>query len=505
MTLHRHFIRVAKRMKGKLAIFDKTSGKKLTYSQTLIASLMLMRKLRRYDKGFIGIMLPTGAGSILCSLAALMSGRVPVMVNYSGDAAKNARYAQRKCGFKTILTAKALLDKIECPEVEGMVFMEDVMGSIRPADKIRALVRSKLPTPILEGYIHKGDDDDNVVILFTSGSESDPKAVQLTHRNITSNVISVIDRMELVEDDSFLGNLPLFHVFGITANLWAPLYVGMTVVTNASPIDYRRICEIIREEGLTLVAGTPSFFWGYLRKSEPGDFDSVRMFLAGADKCPDALRKAFIEKQNKVVYEAYGATETSPAVSINAPGMNRPGSIGKPIKGVQVRIEHHITGEDCGAGEQGRILVKGDNIMKGYFDDFEETARRIRHGWYDTGDMGYMDEDGYLWHTGRLKRFTKIGGEMVSLVKVENVLEEFLPEGVECCIVEMPDPMKGARIVAALTEPINEKATLKKMAKKLSNLELPKEFAVLEEFPKMGSGKIDFRITTDKVRELLGR
>jgi acyl-[acyl-carrier-protein]-phospholipid O-acyltransferase/long-chain-fatty-acid--[acyl-carrier-protein] ligase len=503
MTLHRTFIRNAKRLGGKLAIVDRARDKRITYSEALIVSLILAKKFRRYEKGFIGIMIPTGAGAALCSIAALMSGRVPVMINYSGDAAKNAKYAQDKCGFKTIITAKALIEKIGCPEIDGFVYAEELMASISIADKIKGLVTSKLPLSMLEATIHKGKMEDDAVILFTSGSEALPKAVQLTHTNISSNVDSVVDRLSLTEDDLFLANLPFFHVFGITANLWAPLNTGMTMVSYANPIDYRKICEIIKDEKVTLVAGTPSFLLGYLRKSEPGDFDSVRIFLAGADKCPDALRKGYLDKHNKVLFEAYGATETSPAVTVNSPEMNKPGSIGKPIMNVEVRIEHHETGEECATGEQGKILVKGPNIMKGYFDDLEETSRRIRDHWYDTGDMGYMDEDGYLWHTGRLKRFTKIGGEMISLVKVENALEKFLPDEVECCLVEIPDPVKGSRLVAATTTEIDKKAALKHMGKELSNIELPKEFVIIEELPKMGSGKIDFRTTTSIIKEML--
>ena len=503
LTLHRIFIRNAKRLGKKLAIADRARDKRISYSEALIVSLILARKFRRHEKGFIGIMLPSGAGAALCSLAALMSGRVPVMINYSGNAEKNVKHAQDKCGFKTIITARALLEKINCPEMDGFVFAEEMMAGINIADKIKGLITSKLPLSMLESTIHKGKMEDNAVILFTSGSEALPKAVQLTHTNITSNVESVVDRLSLTENDIFLANLPFFHVFGITANLWAPLNTGMTMVSYANPIDYRKICEIIQSEKVTLVAGTPSFLLGYLRKSEPGDFDTVRIFLAGADKCPDSLRKGYQDKHNKVLFEAYGATETSPAVTVNSPEMNRPGSIGKPIKNVKVRIEHHESGEECDTGQQGKILVKGPNIMKGYFDDIEETSRRIRHGWYDTGDMGYLDEDGYLWHTGRLKRFTKIGGEMISLVKVENALEKFLPDDVECCIVEIPDPVKGARVVAATTSEIDKKAALKHMGKELSNIELPKEFVTIEELPKMGSGKIDFRTTTSIVKDML--
>ncbi len=248
---------------------------------------------------------------------------------------------------------------------------------------------------------------------------------------------------------------------------------------------------------------TPSFFWGYLSKSEAGDFSSLRLAVCGADKCPEALREGFIEKHNLVLLEGYGCTETSPCISINSAANNKPGSTGRPLPGVEVKIEHYQNGEACKTGEEGKILVKGDLVMKGYFDDIEETSLHMRSGWYDTGDMGYLDEDGYLWHTGRLKRFTKIGGEMISLVKVENVLEKYLPEDVLCCVVEIPDPTKGAKIIAVVTEQIDENAILKKMAKELPNIALPKQFHLMEDLPKMGSGKIDFRTITDTIKGLI--
>jgi len=197
----------------------------------------------------------------------------------------------------------------------------------------------------------------------------------------------------------------------------------------------------------------------------------------------------------------YGTTEASPVISANTHTQNRPGSVGHPLPRVRVRIEHYETEEECPAGEAGKILVK--NVMKGYFDDFEETSFHLRHGWYDTGDMGLLDDDGYLWHLGRLKRFVKIGGEMVSLVKVENVLEDLLPREVSCCVVEVPDAIKGARIVAVVTERVNEKDILKRMSRNLPNIALPKQFVILEDLPKMGTGKIDFRTITDTVRDML--
>jgi acyl-[acyl-carrier-protein]-phospholipid O-acyltransferase/long-chain-fatty-acid--[acyl-carrier-protein] ligase len=501
MLLHHKFIETAKRLGDKMAIIDRSAGRELTYSRTLIASLILGSEFKKFDKGFIGVMIPTSAGCALTVLGALMSGRVPVMINYSTGADKNCRYAQKKCDFQTIITSKALLKKIDCPHVEGMVYIEDIMASLSTLKKIKAAAISKLPAGVIQKLVAGGDDNDDIVILFTSGSEKDPKAVELTHHNIYSNIVSISERYQLNEKDIFLANLPYFHVFGQTANLWAPFFHGMTMITYANPIDYKKICEIVRDDKPTLMVGTPSFFWGYLRKSEPGDFESLRLMLCGADKCPDALRDAFIEKHNLVLYEAYGVTETSPGISGNAEGLNKSGSVGLPFKDVQVKIIHFQTGEECGVGENGKILVKGEMVMKGYFNDFQETSMHMRKGWYDTGDMGHMDGDGYLWHVGRLKRFVKIGGEMVSLISVENELEKHLPDDVLCCVVDVPDSIKGARIVAALTAEIDEKETLKKMAKDLPKIAMPKIFKVIEDFPKMGSGKIDFRTITDIVRE----
>jgi acyl-[acyl-carrier-protein]-phospholipid O-acyltransferase/long-chain-fatty-acid--[acyl-carrier-protein] ligase len=251
------------------------------------------------------------------------------------------------------------------------------------------------------------------------------------------------------------------------------------------------------------MVGTPSFLWGYLRKSEKGNFESIRLIVSGADKCPDALRNEFLGKHSVTLFEGYGATETSPVISVCTPEHNKPGSVGKVLPDVSVRIENYETGKECKPGEVGRILVKGDLVMKGYLHDFEETSMRIRHGWYDTGDMGYLDTDEFLWHAGRLKRFVKIGGEMVSLVKVEDVLQKLLPENIACSVVEIPDAHKGVRIVAAVTQKVDERRILKLMSEHLPNIALPKQFIVIEELPKMGSGKIDFRGVTEMVQTLL--
>ncbi len=296
MLLHQHFVHIAKEFENKTALVDRTTGKSFTYGRALIASLILADKLRKYDEGFIGIMIPTSAGCALSILGALMSGRTPVMINYSTGAAQNCEYSQKKCAFKTIITSKALLEKINCPKVPGMILIEDILEEVSILDKIKAALRAKLPVERLLKKIHKGEEDDNAVVLFTSGSEKDPKAVLLSHRNISSNLSGISEVFDLNEEDIFLANLPFFHVFGLTANLWLPLYYGMTIVTYANPLDFKNICDIIREEKITFVVGTPIFMWGYLRKSSPGDFASCRIMLTGADKTPDTLREEFLQQ-----------------------------------------------------------------------------------------------------------------------------------------------------------------------------------------------------------------
>lgn len=505
MLLHHEFVKVAKKYSKKMAIIDRTTERRVPFARALIGSLILAKKFKKYKEGYIGVMIPTSAGSFLSILGVLMAGKVPVMINYSTGAADNSKYAQNKCGFKTIITSRALLEKIRCPMVDGMVCIEDIMTEIGIGDKLGAALKSKLSADAICKGFPPAHPDDDVVILFTSGSEKEPKAVELTHTNIGSNVQDAIKVFKLSSDDVIMSMLPLFHVFGQMVDFWLPMLLGSTAVTYANPLDYKTIPKIIKEEKTTMMAGTPIFFAGYVRESSPGDFESLRIIIAGADKTPDWLREAYMEKHGKILLEGYGTTETSPVVSANTYENNAPGSIGKVFPSVQVKITDINTGDKKKPGEEGKILVKGPNVMKGYFDDIEETSLRIENGWYDTGDMGVMDENGFLWHRGRLKRFVKIGGEMVSLVKTESILEELLPEGVSCCVVEIPDSFKGARLVAAVTQKVKEKDLIHQMSKSLPKIAIPKQFIVFDELPKMGSGKVDFRTITDMVKKNLNK
>ena len=504
MILHEQFIKNAKQYSSKMAIIDKTTGRNLTYGKTLIASLILKKKFHRIKEGIIGVMLPNSAGCILTVLAINLAGKIPAMINYSTGAAENCIYAQKLCGFKTIITSRAFLEKIECPEVPGMVCIEDVMKEVTLIDKLKAAVQSKMPTGMILNSVPKKTEDDTAAILFTSGSEKNPKAVQLSHRNFVSNIEGLNDAYKLGPEHKILSMLPLFHVFGFNANFWFFILNGMSAVTYANPLDYKMIPRIIRKEKISLVAGTPVFLAGYYRQGKPGDFESIKILMSAADKTPDWLREGYMEKHGIQIMEAYGTTETSPGISVNTPDAIKPGSIGRPLLGVKMKIVDVNTGEELGDGETGKILVKGDNVMKGYFDDLEQTSLRITNGWYDTGDMGYRDADGFYWHSGRLRRFVKIGGEMVSLVQTEDVLESILPDWVSCCVVEVPHSLKGAQIVAAVTEKIEDMKALKKqLQERLPQIALPKQFIVIPDLPKMGSGKVDFRTITQLVAERL--
>ena len=501
MLQHR-FIDSAISNPDKIAFIDRSTERDISYSQALLASLILARRFGKLERGRIGIMLPTSSGGGLAIIGAVMAGRTPVMINYSTGAEKNCRYAQDSCDFRIIITTKALLEKTGCAHLPEMVFIEDILSSLGKFEKATAFLKSKLPRPLLKRLVGKPNLDLPAVILFTSGSEKEPKVVQLSQRNIISNIDSFSQMMDIYGMDNLLAVLPYFHVFGLTINLWTPMCLGMTTITYANPLEFKTIAKIIREYKPELLVGTPLFLEGYVKQSKAGDFASIKLAVSGADKCPEHLRILYREKHDIEIFEGYGTTETSPVISANPRDRNKPGSIGTPIPGTEIRIQNLDTGADCAVGETGKILVKGDGVMLGYLNDIEESSLRLKSGWYDTGDLGYLDEDGYLWHKGRLKRFVKIGGEMVSLVMVEETMNALTPLEVECCAVELPDSKRGSKIVGVTNTMVDQQDLNKKLSKALPNLALPKKYVHVAEFPRMGSGKTDVRSLTEIVREL---
>ncbi len=502
LQLHQRFIKVAKKLPSHMAVYDQATGKDFTYGRMLIASLILKEHIQKIRGKYVGLMLPTSAGCMLSILGTLFAGKIPVMINYSTGALDNCRYARDKCSFKTVITSKKLLEKLNLEPIDHMIFIEDILTKVTVVDKIKAAMLSKLPYLILKGLVHSGPLSEVSVILFTSGSEKEPKAVQLSHKNILHNADAVPQLVHLDENDVFMAILPLFHVFGLTTNFWIPLLLGSSMVAHPNPLEYQTVSGLVRKYRATFMTATPSFFYGYLQKSDPGDFASLRFAIAGADKLPEKVYEGFQKKHGIAVYEGYGATETSPVISSTYPGVHKLGSVGPPLPGVQVRIQDIHTDRVLGPNEEGKILVKGDMVMEGYLGDYEETSLRIHNGWYDTGDIGVIDSDGYIWHRGRLKRFVKVGGEMVSLVKVEDVLSRLLPEDVICCVVDIPNPTKGADVVAAVANGnFDMKKVLRQLKKELPSIAVPRQFYVIEDIPMMSSGKVNFRQVEKICRE----
>ena len=503
MLLHHKIIQTAKRRSKHLAVKDVFRNIRLSYRKLLIASLMFSRRLKKIEDSYIGIMLPTSAGAIISIIAAYFAGKIPVMINYTTGAKDNIIFAQHKCGFKAVITSRQLLVNIKCPETDGMLFAEDMLESLKPWEKLLAGIKSILPAWLLYRFVASGNEKDTALILFTSGSEREPKGVELSHYNIFSDFTASVEVIDFNQNHLMLAVLPFFHVFGFSAALWMPLAMGMGIITYPNPLDFKNIAKIVRDEKPDILIATPYFLMNYLKQSQPGDMSSLKFLIAGGDKVPDWLHDIFLEQQSIELLEGYGTTETSPVISVNTPGNNKRGSVGRPLPGVEVKIIDVATGQELSTGEEGKILVRGNIVMKGYFDDLEETALKIENGWYETGDMGFLDDEGFLWHCGRLKRFVKIAGEMISLVGIEDALLRHLQPGVDVCVVELPDAKKGAEIVAAVTGDFDEQEIKSILRKTLPPLAIPRHFVVVEELPKMGSGKIDFRSTTKMVQDLL--
>ncbi|MCF7859135.1 MAG: AMP-binding protein [Candidatus Cloacimonetes bacterium] len=502
MQLQTRFILQAKKQGKKIAVYDITSGNDYTYERILIAALILKAKIEPLQGHYFGIMIPTTAGCHISILATLMAGKVPAMINYSTGAIENCEYAREKCALDFVLTSKKLLQKLNLPQQSWFIYIEDILTSITSLDKIKAALLSKMPAALISRYTHQGSMNDNCVILFTSGSEKTPKAVQLTHKNIWHNVSLLPSYLDMRDYEVFGGTLPLFHVFGLTVTFWMPLLTGYSVVAYSNPLEYKVIVDGIRKYRISVLVGTPTFFAGYLKKAQKGDFDSVRIAITGADKLPEKLRLSYLHQHDVKVMEGYGTTETSPVVSVNNFHFCRFGSIGKAVPGAQVKVVDRETGEEIPAGETGKLLVKGDLVMKGYLGDEEETSLHIRNGWYDTGDMAVIDEDGFIWHKGRLRRFIKVAGEMVSLVRTEEALSKFLDEEVNCCVVGVPDDVKGYHVVAAIdSKDINTREILHKLKKELPAIAVPREIIYIEDIPLMGSGKVNFREVENICRE----
>jgi acyl-[acyl-carrier-protein]-phospholipid O-acyltransferase/long-chain-fatty-acid--[acyl-carrier-protein] ligase len=335
----------------------------------------------------------------------------------------------------------------------------------------------------------------------------------LTHFNITSNIQSVSQVLDLNSRQRMLGILPFFHATGYTGGLWAPLLTGVRIVYHVNPLDARTVGELVKRHGVTILFATPTFIQGYARRCEPGDFGSLRYVIVGAEKLTAAVADAFARHFGIEPMEGYGSTEASPMIAVNVPDYRGPGmfqvgwkrgSVGRPLPGVSVRIVDPETGAPLPAGREGMLLVKGPNVMKGYLRDPELTAKVIQNGWYSTGDIARVDEDGFITITDRLSRFAKIGGEMVPVIKVEEVLHDALGLSDQAfSVTSVPDAAKGERLAVVHTVPEEKLGELFEKLPRwdLPNLWVPRRdsFVRVDEIPRLATGKVDLK----KVREIV--
>jgi acyl-[acyl-carrier-protein]-phospholipid O-acyltransferase/long-chain-fatty-acid--[acyl-carrier-protein] ligase len=406
--------------------------------------------------------------------------------------------AIERCGITTILTARGFVAKAGIETLDGMVFVEDFLKAIPLTTKLRtALAVKTLPASMLaRRYAADTDQDDLATIIFSSGSTGIPKGVMLTHRNILSNIASAMQVFKLTDVDVMIGVLPFFHAFGFTATLWLPLVNSFGVVYHPNPMDAKTIGDIAAKYRGTIIISTPTFYSSYVRKIQPEQFAQLRYAIVGAEKLRAPIAAAFRERFGHDLIEGYGCTEMAPVVAVNMPEP-RPGSVGRPIPGVSARVVDPVTGEGPLVGEEGMLLVSGPNRMRGYLDDPELTASVFHREWYATGDIATIDADGYIRITDRVSRFSKIAGEMVPHMKVEEEIQALLDEGHSATVVSVPDESRGERLIAFYSDPSIAPSELweKLTATSLPRLWIPKreDLRPMASIPTLGSGKIDIQ------------
>jgi acyl-[acyl-carrier-protein]-phospholipid O-acyltransferase / long-chain-fatty-acid--[acyl-carrier-protein] ligase len=474
------------------------------------------------DQEMVGILLPPSIPGALVNLAAMLVGKVPVNLNYTASNETLASCA-KQCNLKTIVSARAFLERVHVQPPVETLFLEDLAQSPKSSERLAAaLAAALLPTRMLEKFAggeRTASLDDLATIIFSSGSTGEPKGVMLTHYNVASNVEQLNQVFLLHPDDRIMGILPFFHSFGFTGTLCLPAATGIGVVFHPNPLDSRVIRALINQYAVTLLLATPTFLNAYTRRCTPEEFGSLRFVLAGAEKLPDRISIAFEDHFGIRPLEGYGCTECSPVVAVNTidfraasfrqVGAKR-GSIGHPLPGITVKIVDPETQRPLGIDEPGLLLVRGPNVMQGYLSRPEKTAEVLRDGWYNTGDIATVDEDGFLRITDRLSRFSKIGGEMVPHIKVEDKLQELAGAAEQMFVVTaVPDEKKGERLIVlhTLSEELLEDC-LERFAKcDLPALWRPRpdQFLRIEKLPYLGTGKLDLRRARELALETASR
>ncbi|WP_053378837.1 acyl-[ACP]--phospholipid O-acyltransferase [Nitrospira moscoviensis] len=510
--LHRPVVRTWRRRPFTFAMADG-SRPRVTGFQALIGTIALARALRMHWHGqqHVGLLLPPSVAGALVNIAASLAGKTSVNLNYTVGRA-GLESAVMQASLKTVLTSRQFIDKakLEVPAGAAVLWLEDIAKTIRRRDKVAALLLALLaPLSLLEracGQTRPTTMDDLATIIFSSGSTGEPKGVMLSHFSINSNVEGAAQVIPIDKQDRALGILPFFHSFGYML-LWFYTRHNAGIVFHPSPLDVAAIGELCARYRITLLVVTPTFLQLYLRRCTPEQFSSLRVVLTGAEKLPLRLVEAFQQKFGIAPVEGYGVTECAPVIAANCPDYraagfyqvaSRRGTVGQPLPGVSVRVVDPDTWQILPPAQAGMLLVKGANVMNGYLGREDLTSKAMRDGWYITGDIAALDEDGFLTITDRLSRFSKIGGEMVPHGKVEEALQQAAGADMQVfAVTGLPDEKKGERLAVlhTLDEARIPDILDKLAAQGLPNLFIParNHFVKVDALPVLGTGKLDLR------------
>lgn len=465
----------------------------LTYEEIVRASLALGHALKKGTKAgeAVGILLPTGAGAVIAFFAVSAYGRVPAMLNFTSGAA-GLKSALKTAEVRRIVTARRFvqLGKLEqlieqLERTHEIVYLEDVREKLSLMDKVFAAIGTFVPSLVASHAMHWTP----AVILFTSGTEGEPKGVALSHENLLSNVEQVREHIALYQTDILFNPLPTFHCFGLTVGSLMPLLLGIKVVCHPTPLQPHEIVKRIRETGSTILLSTDTFISQYARAGDQGDLNSLRLAVCGAERLRDETRALLRKKYSIELLEGYGVTEAAPVVAANQPEANRPGTVGRLLAGMKARLEPVE-----GIPNAGRLFVKGPNVMLGYIKpENPGVIQPPPEGWHDTGDVVSIDDEGFIAIKGRLKRFAKIGGETVSLAVVESIASALWPDHSHAAIA-VPDGRKGEQIVLVTTNKDANRHDLVGWAHNhgVAELAVPRRIVTVEEIPVLGTGKTDY-------------
>ncbi|MCE9605393.1 MAG: MFS transporter [Planctomycetia bacterium] len=514
MILTRRFLRECRKSRSRSKAAD-TMGAELTGGTMLLRTLMLERLLRRHtlaaDERFVGVLLPPSVGGLLANSALALGKRVSVNLNYTMSAdVMNACIKQ--AGIRHVLTSRKVMQKLDMKLDAEIVYLEDFRDKVTTLDKVVVGAQAyALPVALLERIfgLTTISPDDLLTVIFTSGSTGEPKGVMLSYDNIGTNVAAINQVVHLRESDVIAGILPFFHSFGYTVTLWTILTLPPKGAYHFSPLDARQIGELCRTHKVTILLATPTFLRSYLRRCPKEDLATVDVVVAGAEKLPVDLCDAFEKQFGVRPSEGYGCTELSPLVSVNVPASRAPkqdqavakeGTVGRAVPGVIAKITDLDTGEELPADKPGMLWIKGPNVMLGYLHQPDKTAQVIRDGWYMTGDVALLDRDGFIKITGRESRFSKIAGEMVPHIKIEETLATIIKSGEDetsYVVTAVPDDKRGERIVVVHTKLEQTPDAIVKALQTsgLPNLWIPSadSFIEVEKIPVLGTGKLDLR------------